>query len=674
MAENPLLDLGFEIPFNRIKPHHVEDAITTLIAEAQREFEAILSVSGERTYANTLGALDRLGERLQRAFRVVAHLESVRTTPELRQAYNAILPLVTAFYSKIQLSSELYDALKAYAATPEARRLSPAKRRFLQLTLDAFRREGADLPPEKKARLEAINTRLAEVTSRYSQNVLDSTAAFELYLEEHQLSGLPESARQAARQAAMARGREGWRFTLQAPSYLALMTYLDDPAIRKQVYLAYNNRATEEGRDNRPLIGEILALRQEKAELLGYAHFADLVLEERMARNGATAVAFERDLAERYRPYFERENQELQAFRRQLEGGDAPALEPWDVAYYAEKQRRAVYDFDEEALRPYFPLERVLEGLFELCRRVFGIRVEPAQAEGWHPDVKSYDLYDPQGRFTARFYTDWFPREDKRGGAWMNYFITGDRDGVFEPHLALMCGNLTPPVGDRPALLTHREVETVFHEFGHLLHHALSNVEVKSLAGTNVPWDFVELPSQIMENWCWEREALDLFAHHYRTGEPIPDELFQRMQRARTYRAANDTMRQLAFGSVDLAMHIDYTPQDGDVTRYARQIMASFSPTPLPEEYGMIASFSHLFGSAVGYAAGYYSYKWAEVLDADAFSRFQAEGIFNPQTGRDFVEQILSRGNSEDPAQLFRNFMGRDPSPEALLRRTGLLD
>jgi len=673
MTQNPLLNLGFEIPFNRIKPEHIEPAIHSLIAEAEEEFQAIVRVSGERTYANTLGALDRLGERLQRAFRVVAHLESVRSTPELRQAYNATLPLVTAFYSKIQLSSELYATLKAYAATAEAQRLSPTKQRFLQLTLDAFRREGADLPPEKKARLEAINTRLAELTSKYSQNVLDSTAAFELYLEEHQLAGLPNSARQAARQSAQAKGREGYRFTLQAPSYLALMTYLDDPAIRKQVYLAYHSRATEEGRDNRPLIGEILALRREKAELLGYANFADLVLEERMAKNGATAVAFERDLAERYRPYFERENEELQAFRRQLEGPDAPTLEPWDVAYYAEKQRRAIYDLDEEALRPYFPLERVLEGLFELCGRVFGVRVEPAQAEGWHPDVKSYDLYDPQGRFTARFYTDWFPREDKRGGAWMNYFITGDRDGAFEPHLALMCANLTPPVGDQPALLTHREVETIFHEFGHLLHHALSNVEVKSLAGTNVPWDFVELPSQIMENWCWEREALDLFARHYQSGEPIPNELFQRMQRARTYRAANDTMRQLAFGSVDLALHIDYTPPDGDPIGYARQIMSAFSPAPLPEDYAFVASFSHLFGSPVGYAAGYYSYKWAEVLDADAFSRFQAEGVFNPQTGRDFLEHILSKGNSDDPAQLFRRFMGRDPNPEALLRRTGLL-
>ncbi|RIH85002.1 Oligopeptidase A [Calidithermus terrae] len=674
MAQNPLLDLGFDIPFEQIKPEHVEPAIRALIAGAEQEFQAILDVPGERTYANTLGAYDRLGERLQRAFRVVSHLESVRTTPELRQAYNATLPLVTAFYTKVQLSSELYAALKAYAATPEAQRLSPTKRRFLQLTLDAFRREGADLPPEKKARLEAINTRLAELTSKYSQNVLDSTAAFELYLEEPQLAGLPDSARQAARQSAQAKGREGYRFTLQAPSYLALMTYLDDASVREQVYRAYNNRATEEGRDNRQLLPEILALRQEKAELLGYAHFADLVLEERMAKNGATAVAFERDLAERYRPYFERENQELQAFRQRLEGPDAPPLAPWDVAYYAEKQRQAVYDFDEEALRPYFPLPQVLEGLFELCRRVFGIRVEPAEARGWHPDVRSYDLYDPQGRFTSRFYTDWFPRDDKRGGAWMNFFITGNRDGASEPHLTLMCGNLTPPVGDQPALLTHREVETIFHEFGHLLHHALSNVEVLSLAGTNVPWDFVELPSQIMENWCWEREALDLFARHYRTGEPIPDPLFQRMRQARTYRAANATMRQLAFGTVDLALHIDYKPHDGDVAQYARTVMEGFSPAPLPEDYAFIASFGHLFGSSVGYAAGYYSYKWAEVLDADAFSRFQAEGIFNPDTGRDFVEHILTKGNSDDPAQLFRNFMGRDPSPEALLRRTGLLD
>ncbi len=674
MSENPLLKIRYDIPFDEIQPQHIEPAIQTLLAQAEEEFQNIIRVS-PRTLENTLQALDRLGDTLSYAFTLVAHLESVVSTPELRAAYNAIIPPMTAFSTRVQLSAELYQALKDFAASPEATQLSPDWARFLKLRLDEFRRQGADLPPDKKARLEALNTRLSEITTQFEQNLTDSTADWELYLDETQVAGLPKSALEAAQASARARGRQGYRFTLQQPSFLALQTYLDNAEIRKQVYLAYHTRATEPGRDNRPLIEEILALRREKADLLGYAHFADYVLENRMAKNAETALRFEQELREAYEPHFRREVEALQAFRRELEGPQAPPLEPWDIAYYAEKQRKALYDFDEEALRPYFALPQVLEGLFEITRRVFGLEVrEVEDIQTWHPEVKTYEIYR-EGQRICRFFTDWHPRENKRGGAWMNSLIRGVRNGSStEPHLGLMCGNLTPPVGDQPALLTHREVETVFHEFGHLLHLALSSVEARSLVGTQVARDFVELPSQIMENWCWEREALDLFARHHQTGEPLPDELFEKLLRARNYWAANLGMRQLSFGMLDLSLHVHYTSTDGDVMDYARAVMQPFVPATLPEDYAFVAGFAHLFGHPVGYAAGYYSYKWSEVLDADAFSRFKSEGIFNRQTGEDFIAHILSKGNSVDPAELFRSFLGRDPNPKALLARSGLLD
>lgn len=675
MSENPLLEIRYDIPFDEIQPQHIEPAIQTLIAHAEEEFEAILRVEGPRTQANTLVALDRLGETLTYAYTLVAHLESVATTPELRTAYNAIIPPITAFGTKVQISAELYQALKDFAATPEAQTLSPDWARFLKLRLDEFRRQGADLPADKKTRLEALNTRLSEITTQFEQNLTDSTADWELYLDQTQVAGLPQSALDAARASARSKGLEGYRFTLQQPSFLALQTYLDNHDIREQVYRAYYTRATEAGRDNRPLVDEILALRREKADLLGYSNFADYVLENRMASKAETALRFEQDLREAYEPYFQKEIAALQAFRRELEGPQAPPPQPWDIAYYAEKRRKALYDFDEEELRPYFALPQVLSGLFEICRRVFGLEVREVNGvDTWHPEVKTYEIYR-DGQRICRFFTDWHPRENKRGGAWMNSLIRRVRTGeTTEPHLGLMCGNLTPPVGDQPALLTHREVETVFHEFGHLLHLALSSVEARSLVGTQVARDFVELPSQIMENWCWEREALDLFARHHQTEEPIPDVLFEKLLRARNYWAANLGMRQLSFGMLDLSLHVHYTPTDGDVVNYAKAVMQPFVPASLPEGYAFVAGFAHLFGHPVGYAAGYYSYKWSEVLDADAFSRFKSEGIFNRQTGEDFIAHILSKGNAVDPAELFRRFLGRDPDPKALLARSGLLD
>ncbi|MDH5676421.1 MAG: M3 family metallopeptidase [Myxococcales bacterium] len=679
---NPLLSIEHPIAFDQIGAEHVRPAVEVLLEDARRSLNALQSDPTDPTYDNTLAALERATERLGRAMGVVAHLESVMTSPPLREAYNAVQPEVSAFYSSIPLSAPLFARLQALAESPEAQGLSPTRARFLDKTLEEFEREGASLAPEQKKRLEAINVELSKLTTRFSQNVLDSTNAFELLVgDEARLAGLPERAIDAARQSAMDKGQQGFRFTLQEPSLIPLLTYLDDASLRERVHCAYYSRGTAGERDNRPLVAQILALRAERASLLGYDNFVDLVVSDRMAGDSGRVRDFLGDLERRTRSCFEDEAVALKLFRDELEGAGAPELSPWDVGYYAEKERRARFDFDEEALRPYFPLESVLTGLFELVHRLYGIVVEPTDAmPTWHPSVRAYRIADADGAVLGFFYADFFPREEKRGGAWMNALITGEPSEQagcgYTPHVGLICANVTPPLEGasvRPALLGHREVETLFHEFGHLLHHLLSRVEVRSLAGTQVAWDFVELPSQIMENWCWERDSLDLFARHYESGEAIPDELFERMTRARTYRGGSAMMRQLGLGTVDLLLHSDFEPgSHGDVIAYSRGVLERFAPTPLPGDHAMIASFSHLFGHPVGYAGGYYSYKWAEVLDADAFSRFKSEGLFSPTVGGEFREMILARGDSRDPMELFRDFMGREPEIAPLLMRSGI--
>lgn len=674
---NPLLQVSFPVPFDRIRAEHVEPAVDRLIEDSRAKLQSIARLNGPRTFENTMLALDRLTEQLDFAMSVARHLEAVVTTPEMRAAYNAVQPKASAFYASIPLDAGLWGAIKEYASTAEAGALAGARRRFLTKTIESFRRHGADLDPAGKKRLEEIDVELANLTTKFSENVLDSTNAFELVLtEESQLAGLPESAREAARQSARSKNVDGWRFTLQAPSYVPLMSYLDDSGVRERVYRAYNARAASEPHDNRGLIGRILELRREKARLTGYADFADYALADRMAKSGARAEEFVNDLHEKTAAAFRRENEDLAAFRRSLEGPTAPPLNPWDIAYYAEKQRKALYDFDEEQLRPYFPLPRVLEGMFSIYSRLFGIRmIETPGVPAWDPAVRYFEVRDAaSGVLLGAFYADFYPRENKRGGAWMDFLITGgQRGGGHEPHLGLICGNLTPPVGSKPALLTHSEVETIFHEFGHLLHHTLSSAELRSQSGVNVAWDFVELPSQIMENWCWERESLDLVASHYETAQPLPGELFEKMDRARKFRAANHQMRQLGFGVADLALHRRYTPETGgDPVEYTREIIARFSPAPLDRDHAMITGFTHLFSDPMAYAAGYYSYKWAEVLDADAFTRFKEAGIFDEATGRRFREIILAGGDTEDPGELYRRFMGRDPDPRALLERCGL--
>jgi len=682
---SPLLHLSSNIPWSAIAAADVVPSVRALLSDARMAIEGI-GKDAPVTYDGVLGALERATEPLGRAMSVISHLEGVAMTPELREAYGIIHPEVSAFYGAIPLDAALYAKLKALAESDAGTKLAGARRRHLDKTVEEFRRHGAELDDSGKARLTAIDTELATQTTSFSNHVLDATNAFELIVEdEPQLAGLPDSAKAMLRASAASKGKEGFRITLQAPSVIAVLTYVDDSAIREALWTAYNQRAVGGDRDNAALIEEIVKLRAEKAHLLGKKDFADLVLEDRMAKDGDKAESFVRDLTERTEPAFIGEKAELLAFRRELEGGDAPDLKPWDVGYYAEKLRSTRYDFDEEILRPYFAADRVVEGLFRIAGRLYGVTFEEMKdVVAWDPAVRVFTVRERgvregEGREKeedlGHFYVDLFPRENKRGGAWMASLLTAgvEPDGSKVPHVALFCANVSPPTDGKPALLTHDEVTTLFHEFGHLLHHMLSKVEVRALAGTNVAWDFVELPSQIHENWAWEREALDLFARHIASDATLPDALLEKMRRARTFRGATQQMRQLGFASLDLMLHRRFDPtSDGAVLPWARAQMQRFSPAPLPESFGMLASFSHLFAGAVGYAAGYYSYKWAEVLDADAFSRFLERGIFDGETGRAFKEQILSRGDGEDPMKLFVDFMGREPELGPLLVRTGI--
>jgi oligopeptidase A len=707
---HPFLDKDFHIKWSQLTPDHIEADISKALIDATAAVEKIAGAEDaervERGYEDTIGALDEALEPLSRAWGLVGHLDSVCNSPELREAYNKMLPQVTEFFSSIPLNAALWETIKAFGTSEAISKLSTTKQRYVHETMADFREQGADLPPEKKKRAAELQSRMAELTQKYSENCLDAVNAWErIVTDESELAGLPDSAIAAAKQDAESKGHEdGWRFTLQAPSYIAVMTYADSDALRKEVWQAYADIGRGKTHNNQQLVREILDLRHEFAQLVGQANFADHVTERRMAASGDAALQFGETLFEKVRDQFEAEAEQLRLFKSNSTSqlpNHSTLLEPWEAAYWAEKQRKAKYDFDEEILRPYFPIDRVINGMFEIAQELFGLRIEESASrcvipdtseesritdhgsrdavEVWHPGVKFYDLYDAMsGELLGAFYADWHPRESKRGGAWMNHFITGNRDperGERSPHLGLICGNLTPSVGDKPALLTHREVETIFHEFGHLLHHLCGEVEVKSLNGVNVPWDFVELPSQIMENWCWERSSLDRFARHHETGEPIPEELFEKMLAARNYMKASANVRQLAFGKMDLELHINWPlSAKEDLDLFIDKVLEGYAAEYKTKPKSNVFNFSHLFSSPTGYAAGYYSYKWAEVLDADAFTRFQKEGILNPETGRDFRSTILAKGNSEDPAKLYKDFMGRAPDPDALLRRDGLLN
>ncbi len=695
--DHPFLEEVFRVRWSRLTPERVESDIAHALELAQANIDALAGhVPAKPTFQNTMLALEKAVEKLNLAWGKVEHLNSVRDSKKLRRAYNGMLPRVSGFHARIPLNQGLWKRIKAYAGTEESQALTGTRKRYLEETVAAFKNRGADLPPDGRKRIEAIEAKLAELTQKYAENCLDAINAWEMVVDnEEDLGGLPQLAREQARQSARDKGLgteadPKWRFTLQAPSMIAVLRYADKEALRRKIWTAFNAIATREPHDNHDLIGEILALRQEKAELLGFGHFADLALQRRMAGTGERALAFVEALHTRIKNQFDRENAELKAFRAEKLGIEPELLKPWDAAYWEEKFRKAAFDFDAEKLRPYFPVNRVLDGLFTLTQTLFGVTIREAEAvffespatgetdgayEVWHPEVKVFELLDEEGAHLGSFYTDWFPRESKRSGAWMNYTLTGDRsNGKREPHLGQIHGNLSPPTADKPALLSHNDVLTLFHEFGHLIHHLLGEVEIKSMNGVNVAWDFVELPSQIMENWCWEKKGLDLFARHYETGEPLPDELYRKMKAARNFNPASLAMRQLAFAKMDLEMHLNYNDFRGkNLEAELEKILLSYLAPRKGKVPLNLYNFGHLFSNPTGYAAGYYSYKWAEVLDADAFTRFEKEGLLNPETGRSFRDKVLSRGNAEDPMRLFIDFMGREPDPDSYLRREGLL-
>ncbi len=690
----PFLDPAFHIEWSRLTPEYIVPDISRALELAAVRIDTLCgSDRGRMSFETTLLAFEEALAPLNEAWGRVSHLDSVCNSPVFREAYNAMLPRVSEFFARLYLNDALWDLFKTFIETPEAAKLTGVQQRFLEETVADFRASGADLPADKKKRLEELESELAQVTQKFSENVLDSTNAWELIIDdESKLVGLPDFAKAAAAAEAKVKGqtkKPAWRFTLKAPSLTPVLENLEDEAVRREVWEASSRIGLSGDWDNTANIRRILELRQEKAEILGKANFADLVLERRMARNGARALAFTEDLHGRITSAFSRQTREIQEFKAEATKSRAGLLEPWDVAYWSEKRRKALFDFDEEELRPYFPIDGVFRGMFHLCERLFDLQISqresvfvqpgdecPAGAvEVWHPEVKFYEIRNERGTHLGSFFADWHPRDAKRGGAWMNYLKTGrppvgEQDR--EPHLGLICGNMTPSVDGKPALLSHGEVETVFHEFGHLLHHLLGQVEIKSLNGVNVAWDFVELPSQIMENFCWERESLDFFARHYETDETIPQKLYKKMLAAKNYNSAITNMRQLGFGKMDLELHINHAKNPGGLDETVESILKGYLMPLATRPPTMARRFTHLFGSPVGYAAGYYSYKWAEVLDADCFSRFIKEGVLNPAIGMAFRDCILSKGNSEPPEKLFRDFMGRDPDLSALLVRNGL--
>lgn len=698
--KHPFLQTKQLPDWSAMHPLKIEADIDKALESAQEAIDTIsrlLETDTALNYSNTFLAFEKALEPLNTAWGFVNHLDSVNNSKDLRKAYNTMLPKVTQFYTDIPLNPDLWKVFKKYEQNKSATQLSPTQQRHVEETLADFREEGADLPDAKKEQVRSIQKDLAELTQKYSENCLDATNAWEhIVCDASQLEGLPESALQAAKESAQSKGhKKAWRFTLDATSYIPVMSYAKNSSLRKTVWQAYQSIGREAPYDNQDLVKKILELRHTYAQIIGKESFAEYTTNRRMVKNGQSASSFIESMHKQIKAAFDSECALLKKYKASKTDPEKQALEPWDIGFWSEQHQKEYYQFDEEALRPYFPINKVIDGLFSICEKLFHLSIEPIEAiyidpeasqtkeilnpkqlpEVWHPEVKLYNLYDKQtNTLLGSFYADWHPRESKRSGAWMNYLRTGSRTKDHTPHLGLICGNLTPPLKDTPSLLTHHEVETIFHEFGHLLHHLCGTVEVPSLNGVNVAWDFVELPSQIMENWCWERESLDLFARHYETDKPIPQDLFEKMQACKNHFKAMGTMRQLSLAKLDLDLHRDWILDstqaiDGYLKDRLKDYHFNFSTPTRP----IICNFGHLFSSTTGYAAGYYSYKWAEVLDADAFTRFQKEGLLNSTTGLAFRNTILAKGNSEDPYQLFKDFMGRAPKTDALLKRDGII-
>ncbi|EAQ98868.1 oligopeptidase A [Congregibacter litoralis] len=673
---NPLLADGPLPQFQSILPEHVEPAIDELLALNREQIIQRLESDETPSWENFVEPLELLDNRLSRAWSPVSHLNGVLNSEALREAHSACLAKLSDFSTEMGQNEALYEAYKVVAEHADV--LNADQKKFLSNVLRDFKLSGVDLPEDKKQRYKEIQQSLSALSSDFSNKVLDAGNTWSKAItNSEELAGLPQTAMDLAKQMAADRGLEGYLLTLDFPSYLPVMTYADDAVLREEMYRAFATRASDEGPqagefDNTENMREILALRHEAAQLLGFNNYAERSLATKMARSTDEVMGFLNDLAQRSKAQAEAEFAELKAYAAEVHNhGD---LKPWDVAYFSEKLRQHRHNISEEEVKPYFPVSRVIAGMFDVVGKLFSVSFHRVDdVETYHPDVSFYEIRDPDGSVRAQFYFDLCARQHKRGGAWMADCQSRMQTASFEQiPVAYMTCNFTPPVGDADVLLNHREVETLFHEFGHGLHHMLTRVNYPGIAGiSGVAWDAVELPSQFMENYCWEREALDLFAAHHETGERIPEDLYERMIAAKNFQSGMMMVRQLEFALFDFRMHLEYDPATGDaIYKILDEVREQVAVVPAPAWNRFPHAFSHVFGG--GYAAGYYSYKWAEVLSADAFSRFEEEGVFNEATGKRFLTSILERGGSDDAMNLFVDFRGREPKVDALLRHTGI--
>jgi len=676
---NPLLDVEGLPCFTAIRPEHVGPALDELLVSNQVVIGQLEStVADGADWESFAQPLEDLENRLGKMWSPVSHLNAVADTEDLREAYQNSLEKLTTYRAALGQNKTIFQGYRNIQAHADFSGLDAAKRKIILNAVRDFRLSGVELEGKERARFKDIITDLATLSNKFEHNVMDATDGWALVLDvPADLAGLPETVITLARKTAESAGHSGWQFTLQAPSYIPFMRYSERSDLRRQMYEAFVTRASDQGPqadrwDNTTLMTQILELRQELAALLGYSNYAEYALVDRMASSVAEVEDFLIDLISRARPHAQRELQALEDFAGRSTGDNAVA--PWDIAYHSEKFRQATYDFDQEELRPYFPLPSVLGGLFEIVNRLFGIKVTKAVADAWHPDVRFYEIRDEGGALRGHFYLDLYAREHKRGGAWMAEYVGRYRqpNDVVQTPVAFLTCNFTQPLDDKPALLTHDDVITLFHEFGHGLHHLLSLVEEPSVTGiSGVPWDAVELPSQFLENWCWERGALDLVTSHVDTGESLPDKLLQKLRGARNFQSGMQMVRQLEFALFDFRLHASTTLISADailrILNDVRQQVAVVTPPPFDR---FPHAFSHIF--AGGYAAGYYGYLWSEVLSADAYNRFEQEGVFSATAGREFLQHVLETGGVEDPLDVFRAFRGREPSIDAFLRHSGL--
>lgn len=659
-------------PFSQIKIEDYQPAFETTIAEARAEIDAIINNTEAPTFENTIEALDFAGQALDRLSSIFFNLNSAETCDEMQKIAQDVSPLLTAFGNDITLNEDLFKRVKAVYEQKDSLNLSAEQATLLDKKYKSFTRNGALLSEDKKEILREIDKTLAKLKLTFGENVLAETNSYKLHISnEADLKGLPDGAKEMARSLAKADDLDGWLFTLDFPSYLPFVTYVDNRELRKEMAIAAGKKAFQENdHDNQESVKNIVKLRHQRAQLLGYASHAHFVLEERMAQNPDKVQSFLNDLLAKAKPAAQKEFAELTAFAKELDGLEQ--LEKWDGAYYSEKLKQKLFSLDDEILKPYFQLENVLQGAFTVAEKLFSIKFkEVFDIDKYHADVQTFEVLDFEGQLVAVFYADFFPRKGKRNGAWMTSFKPQYiKNGVNErPHVSIVC-NFTPPTESKPSLLTFNEVTTLFHEFGHALHGMLANTTYPSLSGTSVYWDFVELPSQIMENWCYEPEALALFAKHYQTGEIIPQQYVDKIKESASFLEGMATLRQLSFGILDMAYHAKAQTID-NVKAFEKAAMDNTALYPDVAENCMSVSFSHIFQG--GYSSGYYSYKWAEVLDADAFAYFQEKGIFDKEVATKFKDNILSKGGTELPMELYKRFRGQEPKPEALLKRAGLI-